>query len=133
MSRQPDPIFIVEDDPDTLAALVTLLQDKGLSVVTATNGEQAVNQLSEGLRPRLMLIDLMLPKVSGWDVLQYLRERPELSDVPKIVITAFPRANLRVTADVVLYKPLDYDRLINAVLGLVGPGSRRTGPRTAVL
>ena len=133
MSRQADLVFIVEDDPDTLAALVKLLQDKGLSVVTAANGEQAVNQLSAGLRPRLMLIDLMLPKVSGWDVLQYVRDRPELSDIPKIVLTAFPRANLRVTADVVLYKPLDYDRLINAVLGLIGPGSRPSGPRTAAV
>ena len=129
MSPQPDSVFIVEDDPDTLAALVTLLEGRGLSVVTATDGEQAIDQLSAGLRPRVMLIDLMLPKVSGWDLLQYLREEPELSDIPKIVMTAFPRANLRVTADVVLHKPVDYDRLVNAVLELVvagSPGSRRT-------
>jgi two-component system, sensor histidine kinase and response regulator len=120
MSRHQDLVFVVEDDADTMAALVKLLEDKGLSVVTATNGEQAISQLSDGLRPRLMLIDLMLPKVSGWDVLQYLREVPELSDIPKIVMTAFPRANLRVNADVVLHKPVDYDRLINAVLDLLG-------------
>jgi CheY-like chemotaxis protein len=132
MSRHPDRVFVIEDDADTMAALVKLLENKGLAVVTATNGEQAINQLSDGLRPRLILIDLMLPKVSGWDVLQHLREVPELSDIPRIVMTAFPRANLRVTADVVLHKPVDYDRLINAVLDLLRPGSRRSRGITAV-
>jgi CheY-like chemotaxis protein len=127
MSRHQDPVFVIEDDEDTMAALVHLLEDKGLSVVTATNGEEAISQLSDGLRPRLVLIDLMLPKVFGWDVLQYLREVPELSDIPKIVMTAFPRASLRVNADVVLHKPVDYDRLIKTVLDLLGPARAAAG------
>jgi CheY-like chemotaxis protein len=132
MSRHPNPVFVIEDDADTMAAVVKLLEDNGWPVVTATNGEQAINQLSDGLRPGLIVIDLMLPKVSGWDVLQHLREVPELSDIPKIVMTAFPRANLRVTAEVVLHKPVDYDRLINAVLDLLGPGSRRSRGITTI-
>lgn len=125
MSRPDDPILVVEDDPDTLAALVVLLDGRGLSVVTASNGEQAIARLRAGLRPRLLLIDLMLPKVSGWELLQYLREECELGGIPTVVMTAFPQQNLRVDADVVMYKPVDYDRLISAVLHLLEPGRRR--------
>ena len=118
--------LVVEDDYDTVNAVVAVLERLGLDVVTAGNGEEAIRQLDGGLRPQLMLIDLMLPKVSGWDLLQFLREQPELSQIPTVVITGFPRENLRVTADVVLHKPVDYDRLINTVRSLIEPGSRRS-------
>ena len=117
--------LVVEDHHDTLNAVVAMLDCLGLAVVTANNGEEAKRQLDGGLRPQLVLVDLMLPKVSGWDLLQYLREQPELRQIPTIVMTAFPRANLRVAADVVLHKPIDCDRLINAVRSLIEPGSQR--------
>ena len=120
---QPASALVVEDDFDTLNAVVAVLERAGLTVVTAGNGKDAIRQLDGGLRPRLMLIDLMLPKVSGWDLLQYLREQPELRQIPTVVLTGFPRENLRVGADVVLHKPVDYDRLITTVRNLIEPGS----------
>jgi two-component system, chemotaxis family, chemotaxis protein CheY len=124
--------LLVEDDYDTVNAVVAVLERVGVAVVTAANGEEAIRQLDGGLRPQLMLIDLMLPKVSGWDLLQFLREQPELSQIPTVVITGFPRETLRVTADVVLHKPVDYDRLISTVRSLIEPGSRRS-TRTATV
>ena len=124
--------LVVEDHHDTLNAVVAMLDRLGLAVVTATNGEEAKRQLDGGLRPQVMLIDLMLPKVSGWDLLQYVREQPELRQIPTVVMTAFPRENLRVAADVVFHKPVDYDRLMDAVRRLIKPGSRRSTPSTAV-
>lgn len=128
---QTDSALVVEDDLDTLNAVVAVLERLALSVVTANNGEEAIRQLDRGLRPQLILIDLMLPKVSGWDLLQYLREQPELRQIPTVVMTGFPRENLRVAADVVLYKPVDYDRLITTVRNLIEPdsgsGSRNSG------
>lgn len=132
MARRSGPIFLVEDNVDTRSAVVTFLELKGLEVVTATNGAEAIGRLEAGLRPSVMLVDLMLPEVTGWDLLQHLREQAELREIPTVVITAFPRETLRVVADVVLHKPFDYDRLLNAVLGLIEPGSRR-GPRTAAV
>jgi CheY-like chemotaxis protein len=112
-------VLVVEDDPDTLDAVVAVLERLGLAVVTADDGEDAIGQLEKGLRPQLMLVDLMLPKVSGWDLLQRVREDPELREIPTVVVTGFPRENLRVAADVVLYKPVDHDRLIKTVLDLI--------------
>ena len=129
---QTASVLLIEDDHDTLNAIVAVLERLGLAVVTANNGEEAIRQLDRGLRPHLILADLMLPKVSGWDLLQYLREQPELRQIPTVVMTGFPRENLRVAADVVLHKPVDYDRLINTVRNLIEPGSRR-GTRTAVV
>lgn len=124
--------MVVEDDNDTLNAIVAVLERLGLAILTADNGEEAISQLDKGLRPQLMLIDLMLPKVSGWDLLQYLREKPELREIPTVVMTGFPRENLRVAANVVLHKPVDYDRLVNTVLNLIEPGSRSITRTTAV-
>ena len=126
MSHGTASVLVVEDDPDTLNAVVAVLGRLGLTTVAAGNGEDAIRQLDKGLRPQLMLIDLMLPKVSGWDLLQYVREQPELRDTPTVVVTGFPRENLRVAADVVLYKPVDHDRLIKTVLDLIERGSRST-------
>lgn len=132
MSRRSGPILLVEDNPDTQNAVVAFLELKGLAVVTATAGAEAIRLLGAGLRPSVMLIDLMLPDVTGWDVLQHLREEPDLRDIPTVVITAFPRETLRVVADAVLHKPFDYDRLINTVLGLIEPGFCRSSGTSAV-
>ena len=109
-----------------LDALVALLEREGWCVVPASDGQEALDQLARGLRPKLAVIDLMLPKVSGWDLLQHFREQPEFSGIRTLVISGFPRQNLRVTADVVLHKPVDHDRLIAAVRSLIEPGSDRS-------
>jgi len=119
MSREPSSVLVVEDDRDTRDAVVAVLEGLGLSVVTADNGQAAIGELDKGLRPQLMLIDLMVPKVSGWDLLQHVREEPELRDIPTVVVTGFPRENLRVAADVVLHKPVDHDHLVKTVLDLI--------------
>jgi CheY-like chemotaxis protein len=120
-------VLVVDDDRDSLNALRAILEPLGLAIVTADNGEEAIKQLDRGLRPKLVLIDLMLPRVSGWDLLQYVRERPELRDIRTAVVTGFPRENLRVTADAVLHKPVNHDRLVSTVLKLI----ERDSPDTA--
>ena len=122
MSPGGGPILVVEDHPELLDAVVTLLQDEGWTAIGASNGEEAIVRLNGGLRPSLVVIDLMLPKVSGWDLLQHLQETPGLQEIPTLVISGFPRDSLRVTADIVLSKPVDYDRLVAAVRHLIeGP------------
>ncbi len=121
-------VLVVDDDRDSLNAVRAVLERLGLAIVTADNGEDAIRQLDNGLRPRLVLIDLMLPGVSGWDLLQYVREKPEFRDIRTAVVTGFPRENLRVTADAVLHKPVNHDRLVSTVLQLIerdSPGTAR--------
>ena len=100
-------ILLVEDHTDTCAALFQILTEKGYSVLTADNGQQALDLLDRGLRPRLILIDLMLPQVSGWELLTYLQTDPDLRFTPTVVITGVPKDQVRVVADAIFSKPLD--------------------------
>jgi CheY-like chemotaxis protein len=112
-------ILIVEDHADTRASLYQLLTREGFSVLTADNGQQALDLLDRGIRPALVLIDLMLPKVSGLDLITHLRTDPELRVIPTVVITALPKDEVRVIADVVLHKPLDFEPLLATVHHLI--------------
>ena len=112
-------ILLVEDHPDTSAALLHLLTERGYSVTTAQDGQQALDLLESGLRPRLILIDLMLPHVSGMELLNYLHTDGELRHTPTIVITGVPKQQIRVVADAVFSKPLDFYELTAKIDQLV--------------
>ena len=112
-------ILVVEDHPDTSAALYTILTERGYSVLTADNGQQAIDLLDRGIRPGLILVDLLLPQVSGEDVLTYLNRHRELRDIPTIVITAVPKEQVRVITNAVFSKPLDFAKLTRAIEALV--------------
>jgi CheY-like chemotaxis protein len=114
-----DPILLVEDHGDTSAALFEILTGRGYAVLGADNGQQALDLLEGGLRPRLILIDLMLPQVSGRELITYLHGDPELRNTPTIVITGVPKDQVRVIADAVFSKPLDFYRLTATIDELV--------------
>ena len=112
-------ILIVEDDPDSRASLCQYLTHAGYSVLTAGNGQQALDIIDRGIRPNLVVVDLMLPRVSGFDLITYLHTDPELRTIPTIVITALPRDEVRVIADVVIHKPLAFEPLLATVQNLL--------------
>ena len=116
-------ILLIEDDADSSAALVEMITDRGHSVRCAVNGQEAFDLLEGGFRPQLILVDLLLPYVSGWDLLTYLQGDPDLRHTPTIVMTAVPRQQVRVVADVVFSKPLDFDLLARTIEGLLARSS----------
>ena len=120
-------ILLVEDDADTLSGLFMLLTRAGHSVLTAENGAQAVDLLTRGIQPALLLLDLKLPKASGWDVLKFLQDDPELREVPVIVMTGLGEREAHVVgADRVLQKPLDVETLLTEVNGLLERSRQRS-------
>ena len=115
---------MVEDDRDTLSGLSMLLTHAGFSVVEAEHGAEAVDLLAHGVRPRVILLDLMMPKVSGWDVLKHLQTDPELRRIPVVVMTAAPdTARPVIGADLVLRKPIEPQKLIAEVTRLIETSS----------
>jgi CheY-like chemotaxis protein len=112
-------ILVVEDHADTSAALYTLLTERGYSVLTADNGQQAIDLLDRGIRPGLILVDLLMPHMSGDDLLRYLNGHAELRQIPTIVITAVPKDQVRVITNAVFSKPLDFVNLTRAIDALV--------------
>lgn len=120
-------ILIVEDDRDVLESLFLLFSRAGLSVLTADNGQQALNLLEHGIRPRLILLDLILPKVSGWDVLRYLEQDTNHREIRVIVMTALDEdererrgGRRQIRADVTMQKPIDFPALLAHAQRLMG-------------
>jgi CheY-like chemotaxis protein len=100
-------ILLVEDNPNTLAGLSAFFTGAGFAVTTAAHGSEAVDLLSQGALPQLIILDLMMPKVTGWDLLKHLRGDLDLRQIPVIVTTALHPAEAKTTgADVVLQKPV---------------------------
>jgi DNA-binding response OmpR family regulator len=80
-------ILVVEDDVSTLEMIVELLKANGYAVSTATDGEQARISVAQAL-PELVILDLVLPKVSGFELLAEWRSSPRTADLPVFVLTS---------------------------------------------
>ncbi|TAE27890.1 MAG: response regulator [Candidatus Kapaibacterium sp.] len=83
---EPSQILIVDDVPVNLQALESILQTRGFRVVKANNGEQALEAVAAE-KPDLILLDVMMPKMNGYEVCQHLKENPATSKIPVIFLT----------------------------------------------
>jgi PAS domain S-box-containing protein len=82
------PVLVVEDNPENRRLVCRLLQREGRAAVEAENGRVALQRLNEGVRPALILLDLMMPEMDGFQFLEEFRKRPEYGTVPVVVVTA---------------------------------------------
>ena len=115
-------ILVAEDSADTLSLIQFLLEQEGYDVIPAHDGAAALRQLSES-RPDVLITDLMMPEVSGLELIEYVRGSDELSDLPIIALSAFGVDLLyeaaKVGADSVVRKPkglLDLGRTLNELM-----------------
>lgn len=112
---QTGPILVVDDDPAILATIADILALSGYPVVTTADGAEALRLAAE-LRPALVLLDLRMPGIDGWDVATTLRARGLAA--PVLVMTAAQDARRwaeQLGADGYLAKPFDLDDLLTAV------------------
>jgi CheY-like chemotaxis protein len=111
-------VLLAEDYRDTREALAIILRDDGYSVKTAANGVDALAMLRLGVRPSVIVLDLMLPMMDGAELLGEMALDPNLADIPVVVITG-ARARESVLAfrnvRAVLRKPFPFLRLISAI------------------
>jgi CheY-like chemotaxis protein len=114
-------ILVVEDHADLREMLTVLLESEGFAVRTAVNGVEALKRLEE-TRPSLILLDLMMPVMSGDEFRQRQLADPRYRDVPVICMTAAHDGReraLRIHADDYFQKPLDFEQLMSVVRALV--------------
>jgi CheY-like chemotaxis protein len=113
--KQKDPrILVVEDDEDAREAMVALLELKGYQAVPAGNGKEALDYLRRAPVPDLIILDLWMPVMDGWQFRSEQVRDPRLAEIPVIVVTALSdRAD--VDADEIIIKPVDVDRLLKTV------------------
>jgi CheY-like chemotaxis protein len=108
-------ILVIDDDHFVREALSEALASESYSVVEATNGDEALTLLHQGVRPNLCLLDLMMPVMTGWQFLEHLQSEPDLKDIPVVVFSAAARGLDVSGAREVLKKPLKLDDLLAAV------------------
>ena len=109
-------IFIVEDDVDTREMLAKFLELEGFDVQTAVNGKQALEMLSGSLQPSVILLDLMMPVMDGWEFRRQQARDARLSRIPTIIVSAAGRERMaQISADAYLSKPVDMDELLERV------------------
>jgi CheY-like chemotaxis protein len=111
-------VMIVEDDHDTREMLGRFLELEGFEVRTAANGELALEALREqGRAPSVILLDLMMPVMNGWQFREKQARDPRFSRIPVVVVTAAgPRDDIpEINADAWLSKPVDFDRLLATI------------------
>jgi CheY-like chemotaxis protein len=107
-------VLIVEDEEDLRELMSDALQMRGYTVVTATEGTDALRKIDDIGLPCVILLDLLMPGMNGWDFFEEVRQRPELATVPVIIhSSASSRAPAGVTR--VLQKPLAFDSLVAVV------------------
>lgn len=108
-------ILIVDDNPENLDILATRLRFRGYEVVTADNGEEALAKVREA-PPDLVLLDVMMPDIDGYEVTRHIKSDPDLPFIPVILVTARDStqdkvAGLDAGADDYLTKPLNFPEL----------------------
>ncbi|HEX2568123.1 MAG TPA: response regulator [Polyangia bacterium] len=110
-------ILVVEDDADIRASLQDLLEDEDYRIHVADNGESALGLLKDVERPCLVLLDLMMPHMSGAEFLTVLREREPLEDFTVLIVSAWPKEaeKLRLGAQGYVKKPFDTEVLLALV------------------
>jgi CheY-like chemotaxis protein len=107
-------VLTVDDDPDLLEVTSFVIEQEGVAVETARNGEEALALLRAGKRPSLVLLDLMMPVMNGWEFLNEVAKDPPLRQIPIVVLTA--AKHLQVAGAVeVLSKPMDLAALLRVV------------------
>ena len=113
--RQAAPnVLVVDDDEHLVVAITELLRDAGYETRTAYDGNLAIERLSTGYAPDVIVLDLVMPRVSGFEVLNWMRQHD--LEIPIVLATTEDdvRAN-EVGAVVKLSKPFTRDELLDAV------------------
>jgi CheY-like chemotaxis protein len=109
------PILVVDDDPELRQTLSEVLADSGYQVVVAANGAEALDRLHEGLVPALILLDLMMPVLDGWEFCARQRADPSIASIPVVLMSASVNLPSDQRRGRFISKPFELDTLLDAV------------------
>jgi len=115
------PVLVVEDNASTNEALTILLSMCGYFAISANNGHEALTMLRAGLRPAVIVLDLMMPFVDGWEVLRETAADPTLERIPVVVYSSAGRERIPVGVAAYVPKVSDPDVLLDAINNLARP------------
>ena len=109
-------VLVIEDDAEIREILKLAIEMEGYAVTTAPNGQEGLNILKNGLRPCLILLDLMMPVMDGWTLSEKLGQDEQLNKLPIIVVSAYSdRVKSVKHLNGFVKKPIDFDVLLNTI------------------
>lgn len=127
-------ILIVDDDPDVREAVKIILETQPYELIFASNGEECLEQVKKNT-PDLIILDLLMPKKDGFEVIKELREHPSYPRIPILVLTAVKKeaagrryeleTALRMDVDDYIEKPIQPDDLIDRVKRILARARRK--------
>jgi CheY-like chemotaxis protein len=131
--EQAARILIIDDDQAAVRLLVMLLMRLKAQTVTAANGAEGLRLAAEEPYPDLIILDLVLPDMNGLEVLQQIRSKPEINDIPVIILSvkADPptiRRCLSLGADDYVTKPYAANSLLEKVYAFLAPSEQDGDP-----
>ena len=127
----PKEILIVDDEPSIVIPIQFLMEQQGYSVLVAENGEDALDAIYK-YKPDLILLDIMLPRIDGYEVCEIVRLNPDYRDIKIIFLTAKGREveiakGLALGADAYITKPFSNTELVAKVKALLNNDNEDTG------
>ena len=130
-TEEPKKIIIVEDEPDTAEMFAEMMRLSGHHVLKSYGGTPAIALISHEI-PDAVVLDVMMPDLSGLEVLRYIRRDPRLENIPVIVVSAksLPsdiKNGLDAGANVYLTKPVAFQDLNAAVRDVIGAAANGAG------
>src|SRR5215475_11511079 len=123
--EQGASILVVDDDPEIVAMLTTRLGHRGYKVTTASDGHRAI-ELAKREKPDIVLLDVMMPGKSGWEVARALKQDPVTQHVKIVMVTAIGEKTNEITApiygaDAHIDKPFEFEQLERVITELLKP------------
>lgn len=109
-------VLVVEDDPELLLSLSEVIESEGYCVACARHGLEALGRLRGGIRPSVILLDLMMPIMNGWQFRYEQRQDSDLAKIPVVVVSAKSDSQQHAAwleADGYISKPIDLDVLFD--------------------
>ena len=110
---KPADVLVVDDEPDIRDTMRAVLEAEGYSVATACNGREALDTLRSGAPPKLVLLDLTMPVMNGYELLEHMKNDRNLSRIPVTVVSAI--CDLTPPPVPCLRKPFAVDALARLV------------------
>lgn len=117
-SKSSDVVLLVDDDADIRAVISLVLDVRGFTVVSLANGREALEWLRSEGRACVILLDLMMPELNGWEFRQLQVQDPELADIPVVILSGVGRLEDEadvLRAEAILPKPVDLAELTETV------------------
>jgi CheY-like chemotaxis protein len=113
-TENPCNVLIVEDDDGARTAMGDIFDVEGFTVASSCNGQEALDYLRSAPSPDVIILDLQMPVMDGWQFRREQKKDRRLAKVPVVVITAFS-APQNIDAAAILQKPIDVDKLLGVV------------------